>query len=126
MPIRRRLRGALFAAALPLAALALAPVGATAADETAEGEEAITTAPYARGSVPPYQAPEPITRDVAASPGTAAAPVGAVESVRPVTIADPVYSDPDLERVRNDPYSLSRHTATQAGGTVTPYNYETD
>lgn len=127
MPKRRQSAPAM-AMTVAGALLAMA-AGAPALAQTTDEPAAVS--PYALGSVPAYTAPTPITRAAPTSPGVSAAPVGVVsiegeasapgQSVRPVVPADPVYSDPDLAPIRNDPYSLSRHTATQAGGEVTPY-----
>lgn len=136
MPTRRRHASAAAAVAAAVAGgvLALTPAAPALSQTTdqAAQEQAPGVSPYARGSVPAYSPPTPITRAAPASPGVSAAPVGVVSvegggasasqgAARPVVPADPVYSDPDLAHIRNDPYSLSRHTATQAGGEVTPY-----
>ncbi|MEQ8604807.1 MAG: hypothetical protein RIB45_15950 [Marivibrio sp.] len=142
MPLySRSLSTALAGLVLLAAAPALGQTASqTAGEAVAEnpGAEIAAPSPYARGAVPAYRPPEPIVRPSASVPATAAAPVGAVTQegagsdldsatgataggVRPVTAADPVYSDPDLAHIRRDPYSLSRHTAAQAGGVTTPY-----
>lgn len=120
-PPPARTRWMLSAAVIALGAVMLATGGPAVAEDL---DAAPSVAPYAKGSVPAYTPPAPITRETRGAERTTAraAPVGVVENVRPVTIADPVYSDPDLKAVRENPYNLSRHNAIQAGGTVTPYH----